>query len=389
MFKKIFLLITITFVTHFIYSNSLDEINNEHEDYHFDYSHIHHQLEIDSEEYVSDDTNFEDIEIAEHDDSNIDDIEPEIIDHVITEPKRSDDVFITSIRNPDILWRQFLVSANVEKMTEILATLSTVGKGNKQVIDNLNNHLKGMSLLFRSGSSVSYTVVSAIISTIMELGDSSSYPALLSVLYAGYPEVIASEAHGALEVIPGNLNQFLLNVIDNDPPDEKLAAFRVGINSERLTFSERGQLAERALEQGLSAANDNINLSAMRYAAILSLTSLRWTRANTLAIRHYYRVQADFHSNNVPKIRFVEAIACLGSIGNPDAALVLGLQLGLINARTQSTGSYDPEITMAIVQALGLIGYNAVFDQLLDVRNLPYSEDIQNAAMEAVDRLKW
>ena len=401
MLKKTFLLIIAALITQFIYSDSDDPDNNYfdetnpdpvlniHEDGFFDINvlpdciclsdHAHDECDLDNT-----DTNETDIETAELDDTDL-----EITDQVTTEQKRNDEVFITNIRNPDMLWRQFLFTSNAEKMAEIAITLGTAGKGNQQIIDNLNNHLKGMNLLFRSGSSVSYTVVSAIITAIMELGDSSSYPALFSVLYAGYPEVIASEAHGALEVIPGNLNQFLLNVIDNNPPDEKFAAFRVGINSERLTISERGQLAERALEQALSAASDNINLSAMRYAAISSLTSLRWTRANTLAIRHYYRVQADFHSNNVPKIRFIEAIACLGAVGNADAALVLGLQLGLINARTESTGSYDPEITIAIVQALGHIGFNAVFDQLLDVRNLPYSEEIQNAAMEAVDRLKW
>jgi hypothetical protein len=293
------------------------------------------------------------------------------------------------VEDPEALWKMFLSSSDTEEMVEILISLGTLGKGNRQIIDNLNNHLKGMNLMFRSGSIVNYTVVSACISAIMELGDSSSYPALFSVLYAGYPEVITSEAHGALEMIPGNLNQFLINVILNNPSDEKFAAFRVGVNSERLLISEKGQLAERALEQALSANEEDMDLTVMRYSAINILTRLRWTRANALAIRHYYRVQSDFLQGNASKERFVEAIACLGAVGNSDAALVLGLQLGLINARTESTGSFDPDITMAIVQALGAIGYNAAFDHLLTVGNLSYPEEIQVAAKEAVDRLKW
>jgi len=287
------------------------------------------------------------------------------------------------------LWRRFLLSSNTETMVEILTNLGANGRGNRQIIDNLNNHLMGINLLFRSGADVNYTVVSACISAIMELGDSSSYPALFSVLYAGYPEVIASEAHGALEVIPGNLHQFLLNVIENNPSDEKFAAFRVGVDSIRLNISERGQLAERALEQALANTEENFDLSAMRYAAIRTLTQLRWTRANALAIRHYYRVQSDYIQGNISKERFIEAITCLGAVGNSDAALVLGLQLGLINARTERTGSFDPEITMALVQALGSIGFSAAFDHLLSVSNLSYPEDIQLAAREAVDRLKW
>jgi len=314
---------------------------------------------------------------------------PEHDDSEKTDADKKDNIDISGIKNPEELWKQFLLSSDVSKQAEILIILGSLAKGNRQIIDNINNYLMGMNLLFRSGSTVHYTLVSANISALMELGDNSSYPALFSVLYAGYPEVITSEAFGALEVIPGSLHQFLLNVIENNPPDEKFAAFRAGVRSERMTIPQRGQIAERALERSLANSDDDLYLSALRYSAVLTLTSLRWTRANSLAIRHYYRVQSDYQREIVPKERLIEAITCLGAVGNPDAALVLGLQLGLINVRMESTGFYDPEITLAIVQALGNIGYHAVFEHLIQVRNLLYLEDIQIAAREAVDRLKW
>jgi hypothetical protein len=296
---------------------------------------------------------------------------------------------ISDIEDPAALWRLFLDNPDSKTGADILLKLGTVGKGNRGIIENINNYLMGKNLLFRSGESVDYTIISVCISSLMELGDSSSYPALFSVLYAGYPEVIVSEAQGALEVIPGNLQQFLVNVITHNPSEEKFAAFLMGINSDRLTVSQRGRLAELALEQALASSGENIDLTAMRYSSVILLTQFRWTRANALAIRHYYRVQSDYLQNAVPKERFIEAITCLGAVGNSDAALVLGLQLGLINARTESTGIYDSEITLAIVQALGKIGYNAAFDHLLYVSYLSYSEEIQAAAREAVARLKW
>jgi len=296
---------------------------------------------------------------------------------------------ISNINDAGSLWRLFLDNIDSKTGYDILIKLGTVGKGNRGIIDNINNYLMGKNLLFRSGETVDYTTISVCISALMELGDSSSYPALFSVLYAGYPEVIVSEAQGALELIPGNLQQFLVNVITHNPPEEKFAAFSMGTNSDRLTISQRGQLAELALEQSLAVTDDNIDLTAMRYTAVKLLTRLRWTRSNALAIRHYYRVQSEYLLNPLLKERFIEAITCLGAVGNSDAALVLGLQLGLINARTESTGSYDPQITMAIVQSLGRIGYNAAFDHLLYVSNLSYSEEIQAAAREAVARLKW
>ncbi|MDR0465265.1 MAG: HEAT repeat domain-containing protein [Treponema sp.] len=295
----------------------------------------------------------------------------------------------TSYSSAEDLWRIFLENPDSESSADLLITLGIIGKGNRGIIENLNNYLIGRNLLYKSGFNADYSLVSACILAIMELGDSSSYHALFSAYCAGYPEIIASEAYGALDVIPGNLHQYLLNALWNNPPEEKLAAFRAGINSSRLGVSERGQLAELALEQALASAEDNIDLNVMRYAAVLTLTQLRWTRANALAIRHYYRVQSDFLNDVVSKDRFIEAIACLGAVGNSQAALVLGLQLGLINARMLNAGSFDPEITLAIVRSLGQIGDNAAFDHLLYVSNLSYPDYIKAAAREAIENLKW
>ena len=249
--------------------------------------------------------------------------------------------------------------------------------------------LKEMNNAFKAGTQVDYGIVSACIAALMEQGNSSSYSALFSVLTSGYPEIIASEAIGALDVIPGNLHLFLLEVIENNPPAEKFIAFRTGINSQRLTVSERGQLAEYALEKSFINNEDDADLAALRYASILVLTNLEWKRASAQAIRHYYRVQADFIQDRISKDRLIEAITCLGAVGDSDAALVLILQLGLINARKERTGAFDPEITMAVINALGNIGDNAAFDNLLFTSNLSYNEDITSAATEAISRLKW
>ncbi|MCL2174740.1 MAG: hypothetical protein FWB73_01725 [Treponema sp.] len=297
---------------------------------------------------------------------------------------------ITNLNNiQNILWKLFLEYPVSNTCADIIIALGKIGKGNRSLISSLNNFLTERNTLFRRGETVDYMIISACISAIMELGDSSSYPVLFSVICSGYPEVITMEAYGALEVIPGNLSRFLQNVIEQNPPDEKFLAFKAVMNSGKLTVSERGQLAEAALSQSLISSEENVDLNAMRYASILALSNLRWTRANALAIRHYYRVQADYIQNIIPKERLLEAIMCLGAVGNSDAALALCLQLGLINIRTQNAGVYDQEITLAIVQSLGLIGDNAAFDHLLSVVNLPYTDYIVAAAREAITRLKW
>ncbi|MDR3020856.1 MAG: hypothetical protein LBU66_08165 [Treponema sp.] len=289
----------------------------------------------------------------------------------------------------DTLWKLFLDYPSHETKAEILVALGTLGKRNQAIINNINNYLMEINSQFKEGEPVDYMMVSACIAALMELGDSSSYPVLFEILQAGYPEVIVFEAFGAMELISGDLRQFLAGVIEKNPPEEKFIAFRAGINSQRLSVSERGLLAELALEQGLTAGEENASITAMRYSAVTALTNLRWTRANALAIRHYYMVLTDHLQDAIPKGRLIEAIACLGAVGNSDAALVLGLQLGLINARTENAGDYDADVTLAIVQALGNIGHNAAFDHLLYASALSYNEDIIAAARAAIDRLKW
>jgi hypothetical protein len=292
-------------------------------------------------------------------------------------------------KSPDELWQLFLDYPNSESKAEILVAIATREKGNRNITDKINNYLLELNDLFSSGEDTDYLLVSASITAIMELNDISSYPVLLSVLNTGYPEVISSEATGALDIINGNLYRFLSGVIEKNPPMEKYIALRTGINSERLSVSERGQLASIALEKALGCNEETADYSALRYAAVLELTSLKWTNASALAVRNFYRVNEEYLQDAGVKNRLIEAITCLGVAGNLDAALTLALQLGFINAKTEKTGVYDAEITLAIIRALGNIGAGATYDHLIHITHLSYPEYIKTAAMEAVDHLKW
>ncbi|MDR0497342.1 MAG: hypothetical protein LBH42_06990, partial [Treponema sp.] len=182
----------------------------------------------------------------------------------------------------DTLWILFSNYKDSLARIEILLALGKLGKGNGQIIGNLNNYLSAQNQAFKSGIAVDYPAISACIASLAELGDSSSYPSLFSVISIGYPEMIVIEAAGTLDLIPGNYKQFLFDVIIRNPPEEKLAAFRTGMNSTRFLPAEKGQLAEIALEQGLASigGEENPSLSVLRYAAVSALTPLRWARAS-------------------------------------------------------------------------------------------------------------
>jgi hypothetical protein len=212
------------------------------------------------------------------------------------------------------------------------------------------------------------------------------------VILAGYPDAVVQEASLALDSIPGEYKPFLIDVIRKNSPVEKLVAFRVGTGNINFTDADRGELAEIALEVSLDlypGGRESEAADQLRYQSVVVLQELKWTRATPLVIKQYYRVRKDFVSGAAPEERLLEAIGCLGAMGNSEAAQVLALQLGYINSQMERNGEYHEAETFRTVQALGEIGDKAAFDYLLYINYLPYPEKIQIAAKEALNRLKW
>jgi hypothetical protein len=292
----------------------------------------------------------------------------------------------------DTLWQIFLAYRDSLTRPEALGALARLGKGNAGIVENLNQYLVSQNDLYRSGLRPDYPTLSACISALAVLGDSSSFPVLFSALIAGYPNSVSQEAARALGSIQGDYRQYLIDVIRGNPPAEKAAAFQAGIGNEGFGDADRGQLAEAALEVSLSLADSGEGdavVSTLRRAAVAVLTELRWTQASPLAVRHFYRVQVDYQNGRAPRERFLEAINCLGAMNSSDAAQALALHLGFLNSQTERSGEFDEAVILALVKALGAIGDKSAFDYLLYISYLSYPEHIQAAAREALAQLKW
>jgi hypothetical protein len=291
------------------------------------------------------------------------------------------------------LWRVFMAYRDARTRGAVLKALAVLGKDNGQIVENLNQYLGNQNNVYRTGMAPDMATLSACIATIGALGDSSSFPVLFQTMIAGYPDSVVREADAALRSIRGDDKKYLIDVVRRNPPAEKLAAFNAGQRNDAFNPAARGELAEAALEIALglfpadpaeAAAVDNL-----RYAAVRVLTVQRWTRATTLAIKQFYRVQTDFGAGLVDKEIFLEAIRCLGAMASSEAAQALSLQLGLINSDMERTKAFDAEILGAVIIALGDIGDKVAFDYLLYIGYLPYPDAVKTAAREALNRLKW
>jgi hypothetical protein len=293
----------------------------------------------------------------------------------------------------DTLWRTFQSYPNSLIRADVLDALGRLARGNPQALVHINQYLSDTHNRFRSGTAPDYPVLSAAVNALGRGGDRTSFPILFTLMSAGYPEQIVREATQAMNGIPYNYASFLVDVIRRNPPAEKLVAFRFGAYNERLTLVEQGEIAEIALETAYDVPADtpenNALLSALAYASIPNLTRLKWTRATGLVIKHFYRVQTEYVRGTQSGDRFLEAIHCLGAMGNSEAAQVLALQLGFLNSQTERTGEFDENLILALVNALGGIGDKIAFDHFLYIGYLSYSEPIKNAAREALTRLRW
>jgi HEAT repeat protein len=291
------------------------------------------------------------------------------------------------------LWNVFTSFLDASIRVEVLQALSVLGRGNRELVENLILFVSGQNDLFYAGISPDYVTLSACIAALGALKDSSAVPALFTLMRTNHPHPIPAEAEAAIEELPWDNGQYLVEVIRrNDYPD-KLAAFNVGINNKTYNGAERGMVAGAALEAGLDFFPGNGEgekiLEELRYEAIRYIRDLKWNRAAPLAVRHFYRVRQDYEAGTVDKERFLEAISCLGAMGTPEAARVLSLQLGYFNLQMEQNGEYDDEIILEAIKALGELGDNVAFEHLITIGYLSYPEYIQNAAREAIVRLKW
>jgi hypothetical protein len=293
----------------------------------------------------------------------------------------------------DTLWRVFQSYPDPLIQVDVLGALGNLGKENSRVVGDLNQYLSDTNSRFRSGIFPDYPVLLAGIGALAQAGDRTSFPVLFAVMNAGYPNPVPQEALRAMNAIPYNYAQFLLDVLRRNPPIEKLEAFRIGAYNENFTLAEQGELAEVSLEISLALSGDTPEneaaLSSLRYASIPALTRLKWTRATALVIKHFYLVQTDYTQGRTAKSRFLEAVRCLGAMGSSEAAQVLALQLGFLNFQAERTGEFDDALILAIVNALGEIGDKIAFDYLLYIGYLSYPDPIQAAARDALNRLKW
>ncbi|GHU88748.1 hypothetical protein FACS189476_06400 [Spirochaetia bacterium] len=290
----------------------------------------------------------------------------------------------------------FNVYRDTQSRIAVLGALGVLGKGNAQVINDLNQFLANQNNLFLSDLEINQDTFLACVSALGSLGDNSSFPVLFSTLIADYPDNIIAAVEKALGNLDGDFYPFIIDIVQRNPVREKLVAFRMGCLTDsfsRFSPVQRGTLAETALDIGLflkpNTDADEAAASALMAGAAAVLGELKWSRAAPLLVKYFYRAQAEYQNGYISGEQFLEVVTILGVMGSAEAAQALALQLGYFNSQMERRGAFDEPLTLGVVNTLGEIGAKIAFDYLLYISYLSYPESIQAAARAALGQLKW
>ena len=290
-------------------------------------------------------------------------------------------------RAVETLWQVFLRFPDKAIRYEILAVLpvletsSLTGKIHEFLIEQ--NHL------YKSGISADSELLLPLFSILGKTEDESSYQFLFESigLYTGD---LREEAVKALYEIDGNLFDFFLRVILEDQPPEKLSAFNLALAWEGLSEEETGKMAEAALDLALAVPGDRRSeILELAERSLFIIKETGWVRALPQVLKYYNQSFTAFRSNITQKHPLINAINCLGNLKSADAAQTLVLQLGLYNSRYAALQAEENEVVLALINALGQLGYKASYDVLHYASILSYPDDITEAAQNALAKLKW
>jgi hypothetical protein len=281
-----------------------------------------------------------------------------------------------------------------ELRVSCLNALGVIGRGDAEIVNILNLWLAAQNTVFRTGKVPDVPVIFAAVKALGGLADGSSFPVLFTTMNLGYTADVTNQAREALQAISGDYKQLFLGVLRDSPLPEKLEALNLALSYERLNESEKGEIAEFALDVGLhtAAADNQLKASArdLRFAAARALAQRKWSKATPLAIENFDAVVLEYERALADRRFVLEAIELLGSVGSHEAAVRLTQYLIYLNSYTERLRSFDSAIVLAVVQSLGRLGDKVAFDDLLYVDHLPsYSNEIKAAARKARSSLKW
>ena len=101
--------------------------------------------------------------------------------------------------------------------------------------------------------------------------------------------------------------------------------------------------------------------------------------------------QNQYEQGLLSKDNFIEIIRAFTRLASTEAGSHLTAYLKTLNRKQEknSANPPDPQVVLAVVQSLALLGDKVAFDDLLYATYQNYPDIVVSAAKEALSKLKW
>ena len=289
------------------------------------------------------------------------------------------------------LWDLFTLDLNRSVRIEALSAIAGLTPPEPAVVAELNRWITDQNEAFKNSESVDFIVLSEAALTLGILGDERSFSVLFSMSTTGYPEMVANKARTALYKIEGDFTELIVQVLRQNPVAEKLQAFRLANENSDLSADMKAKIAEIALSQALASEYrnpvDRGSQRQLRYESVRVLSDYGWATATTNVITHFNLLVEEFSAGIGEISNIIEAIDALGAMGTHEAAERLALYLDVLNSDVETGKAVSDQIALAVITNLGALEDLVAFETLLFVGYLEYSEQVKNAATDAIDKL--
>ncbi len=275
-----------------------------------------------------------------------------------------------------------------------LNTFAVLAKGQKDYISFLNNWFTDSLSASLSGTPTDVKTLTACAVALGRIADASSFQSLFKGATSSLDSSIVGASGTALNAISDSYTDNILAIIAQKHLKEAYTAFSFAMKKDSLPAAEKGRIAEASFAFGIEVLpsvteNNSVVLPALIRESMEQLTALKWSQASPLVVKYFYQKQSDYKNEKANVEVLVPVIQCMGAMGTTDAAQALSIFLGLLNSDTEQKKTYNEQLMLAVIQAVGDLGDKSAFDYLLYVGYLDYPETVKKASRDALARLQW
>ncbi|ULQ60067.1 hypothetical protein K7I13_01695 [Brucepastera parasyntrophica] len=236
-------------------------------------------------------------------------------------------------------------------------------------------------------------VLAACARTLGQIGDPDSFTVLFRAATSRLDTSVVQAASDALNSITDEYKDRILAIIAQKNIRDIYSAFSFAMKNEDLPQNDKAEIAEAAFIAALETSRVKDGQDAVRSSVIresmAKLAEMEWSHASPVIVQYFYQVQGDYKNEKAGVDMLIPVVSAMGAMGTTEAAQALSIFLGLLNSETEQKKTYNEQLMLAVIQALGDLGDKSAFDYLLYVGYLDYPETVKKASRDALARLQW